>query len=249
VVKSWATALFLLLLIFNKSFTYDLKMGIDENIALLRKEIPQFVKIVAVSKTMPVAVIQEAYNAGQRVFGENRVQEMTEKRQMLPSDIEWHLIGHLQTNKVKYVVPFVQVIHSVDSLKLLSEINREAAKVKRQIDCLLQIRIAREDTKFGLSFTEAAQMLDSGECNDFQNIKITGLMGMATYSENTKLIKEEFLQLARYFNEMKAQWFSNISSFKELSIGMSGDYKLAIEAGSTMVRIGSLIFGERNYNN
>jgi hypothetical protein len=223
-------------------------MGIKENIALLRKEIPQFVKIVAVSKTMPAAVIKEAYNAGHLAFGENRVQEITEKQQLLPSDIEWHLIGHLQTNKVKYVVPFVQVIHSADSLKLLSEINREAAKAKRKIDCLLQMRIAREETKFGLSFTEAAQILSSDECDDFQHIRITGLMGMATYTENTKLIKEEFSQLARYFNEMKAKWFSNISSFKELSMGMSGDYKLAIEAGSTMVRIGSLIFGERNYN-
>ncbi len=223
-------------------------MGVAENIALLRKEIPQHVKIVAVSKTMPDARIHEAYNAGQRAFGENRVQELIEKQKSLPGDMEWHLIGHLQTNKVKYVVPFVQLIHSVDSLRLLSEINRESAQVGRKTDCLLQLRIAREDTKFGLTRDEAGRILDSPEYHDFQNIRITGLMGMATFTDNRGQVMEEFMLLARYFHEIKNRWFSGVTTFKELSMGMSGDYRLAIEAGSTMVRIGSLIFGERNYN-
>lgn len=223
-------------------------MGIAESIALLRKEIPQHVKIVAVSKTMPQVLVKEAYDAGQRAFGENRVQELTEKQLFLPKDTEWHLIGHLQTNKVKYVVPFVSLIQSVDSLKLLSEINQEACKIGRTIDCLLQMRIAREETKFGLSFAEAKQMLNSDEFKSYQSIKLTGLMGMATFTNETSRIKEEFFQLARYFEEIKTKWFSNDASFRELSMGMSGDYKLALEAGSTMVRIGSLIFGERNYN-
>ena len=222
-------------------------MGVADNITLLHKEIPQHVKIIAVSKTMPPALIKEAYDAGHRAFGENRVQELTGKQKSLPTDVEWHLIGHLQTNKVKYIVHFVHLIQSVDSLKLLSEINREAARINRKIDCLLQIRIAREDTKFGLSFADTNQVLHSGEYKDFQNIRITGLMGMATFTNNEDQIKEEFLSLARYFEELKNRWFSHSETFKELSMGMSGDYKLAIEAGSTMVRIGSLIFGERKY--
>jgi pyridoxal phosphate enzyme (YggS family) len=223
-------------------------MGIAENIALLRKEIPQHVKIVAVSKTMPADLMMEAYYAGQRSFGENKVQELTEKQLIMPKDIEWNLIGHLQTNKVKYVVPFVRLIHSVDSMKLISEINHEACKIGRTIDCLLQMRIAREESKFGMLFTDVKQMLNSDEFSCFQNIRITGLMGMATFTDETSQVKEEFLQLACYFKEIKAKWFSNDPLFKELSMGMSGDYMLAIEAGSTMVRIGSLIFGNRNYN-
>jgi len=223
-------------------------MGVAENIALLRKEIPQHVKIVAVSKTMPNSRIQEAYEAGHRAFGENRVQELVEKHKSLPGDMEWHLIGHLQTNKVKYIVPFVQLIHSVDSLKLLSEINREASRIGRKIDCLLQMRIASEDTKFGLTWDEACRILSSSEYNDFLGIRITGLMGMATFTDNSGQVKREFMLLARYFQEIKNEWFSGVTSFKELSMGMSGDYRLAIEAGSTLVRIGSLIFGERNLN-
>lgn len=223
-------------------------MGVAENIALLHKEIPQHVKIVAVSKTMPNIRIQEAYDAGHRAFGENRVQELIEKHESLPGDMEWHLIGHLQTNKVKYIVPFVQLIHSVDSLKLLSEINREASRIGRKIDCLLQMRIASEDTKFGLTWDEARRILSSSEYNDFQSIRITGLMGMATFTDNIGQVKGEFMLLARYFQEIKNEWFSGVTSFKELSMGMSGDFRLAIEAGSTMVRIGSLIFGERNHN-
>jgi pyridoxal phosphate enzyme (YggS family) len=223
-------------------------MGIAENIALLRKEIPQHVKIIAVSKTMSAAIVKEAYDAGQLSFGENRVQELTEKQQVMPQDIEWHLIGHLQTNKVKYVVPFVSLIQSVDSLKLLSEINREAYEIGRTIDCLIQMRIASEETKFGMSFAEAKQMLNSNEFINLQNINLTGVMGMATFTIETNRVKEEFLQLARYFEEIKSKWFSNAASFKEISMGMSGDYKMAVEAGSTMVRIGSLIFGDRNNN-
>jgi len=222
-------------------------MAIADNINNLRKEIPRHVKIIAVSKTMPVELIKEAYQAGQRVFGENKVQEIILKQPQLPKDIEWHLIGHLQTNKVKSVVPFVKMIHSVDSLKLLSEINNEAGKINRTLDCLLQLRIAKEETKFGMSFDDAKQLLNSDEFRNFTHVSIKGLMGIASFTEDTALIKTEFAQLVNYFGEMKKSWFSQKETFKEISMGMSGDYKLAIEAGSTMVRIGSLIFGERNY--
>jgi len=223
-------------------------MGIAENITKLRKEIPQHVKIIAVTKTMPVEIVTQAYDAGHRVFGENRVQELMQKNQELPADIEWHLIGHLQTNKIKFVVPFVHLIHSVDSLKLLSAINHDASGLNRKIDCLLQMRIAREETKFGLSFEQAEQILCSNEFSDFQHIIITGLMGIATFTDNFRQIRDEFLLLAGHFEEIKAKGFPHDQSFTELSMGMSGDYKIAIEAGSTMIRIGSLIFGERNYH-
>lgn len=190
----------------------------------------------------------EAYDAGQRAFGENRVQELTAKQVLMPTDVEWHLIGHLQTNKVKYVIPYVHLIHSVDSMRLLSEINREAGIIHKTINCLLQVRIAREDTKFGLSFEDVKNILNSDEFKGFRNVSITGLMGMATYTVDTKQVKAEFLQLARYFEEIKSTWFSNNTAFLDLSMGMSGDYQLAIEAGSTLIRIGSIIFGERNYN-
>jgi pyridoxal phosphate enzyme (YggS family) len=205
------------------------------------------VKIVAVSKTISPDVIQDAYDSGHRAFGENRVQELQAKQSSLPSDIEWHMVGHLQTNKVKYVVPFVHLIHSVDSLKLLGEIDREAAKLNRTVDCLLQIRIAREVTKSGLSSDDAKTLLDSREYNDLQFARITGLMGMATFTDNADQIREEFLLLARYHRELKERWFQGVPSFRELSMGMSGDFKIAIEAGSTIIRIGSLIFGERKY--
>jgi pyridoxal phosphate enzyme (YggS family) len=223
-------------------------MAIADNINNLRNEIPRHVKIIAVSKTMPVELINEAYEAGQRVFGENKVQEIIVKQPQLPKDIEWHLIGHLQTNKVKYVVPFVKMIHSVDSLKLLSEINSEAAKINRTIDCLLQLRIAKEETKFGMSFDDAKELLDSDEFRSFTHVSVIGLMGIATFTDDTSLIKTEFAQMMDSFREIKKSWFSEVEAFKEISMGMSGDYNLAIEAGSTMVRIGSLIFGERNYN-
>jgi pyridoxal phosphate enzyme (YggS family) len=222
-------------------------MGITANLEGLRKEIPPQVTIIAVSKTMPAETVKEAYDAGQRAFGENKVQELTIKHQLLPDDIEWHLIGHLQTNKVKYIVPFVHLIHSVDSMKLLSEINREAGKINRVIDCLLQIHIAREESKFGLSPEEAIRLLNSGEFRNFRNIRITGLMGMATFTEDQKKISDEFKGLADFFREIQISMFSGCDYFRELSMGMSGDYQLAIHAGATMVRIGSLIFGERNY--
>ncbi|HEX2394551.1 MAG TPA: YggS family pyridoxal phosphate-dependent enzyme [Bacteroidales bacterium] len=220
-------------------------MGIAENIAVLRKEIPQNVKIIAVSKKMPLQVILEAYEEGQRAFGENKVQELLQKQPRLPSDIEWHLIGHLQTNKVKAVIPFVRLIHSVDSIKLLAEINKEAIKINRFIDCLFQIRIAREETKFGMTYEDAVQILGSREYQNFSNVKVKGLMGIATFTDDSVRIREEFANLGRYFQLLKDSFFRDDQAFKELSIGMSGDYKLAIEAGSTMVRIGTLIFGER----
>jgi pyridoxal phosphate enzyme (YggS family) len=222
-------------------------MGIDENLIRLHKEIPSDVKIIAVSKTMPVSAVQEAYDTGQRDFGENRVQEMADKQRQLPGDIAWHMIGHLQTNKVKQIIQFVHLIHSVDSLKLLSVINSEAAKTGRTVNCLLQLFIASEETKFGLSHDEAKQLLSSDEYRLFRNIRITGLMGMATYTENRERIRREFQQLAASFSEFRTTFFPQDPAFRELSMGMSGDYSVAVEAGSTMVRIGSLIFGERNY--
>jgi pyridoxal phosphate enzyme (YggS family) len=222
-------------------------MEIAKNLARLRKEIPSDVKIIAVSKTMSVSAIQEAYDNGQRDFGENKVQEMSEKQRLLPGDIAWHLIGHLQTNKAKQIIPFVHLIHSVDSLKLLSVINSEAAKAGRSVNCLLQIFIASEETKFGLTRDEAKILLSSEEYSTFRNVHITGLMGMATYTENRDMIRREFQGLAAIFSEFRTTFFKQDPAFRELSMGMSGDYSIAVEAGSTMVRIGSLIFGERKY--
>jgi len=220
-------------------------MGIAENLIRLHKEIPSEVKIVAVSKTMPVSAIREAYDTGHRDFGENKVQEMVDKQRQLPADVSWHMIGHLQTNKVKQIVPFIHLIHSVDSLKLLSVINSEAARAGRLINCLLQIFIASEETKFGLSHDEARVLLSSDQYRSFKNIHITGLMGMASYTDNKHKIKQEFQQLAACFTEFRTTFFPHDPDFRELSMGMSGDYSIAVEAGSTMVRIGSLIFGER----
>jgi hypothetical protein len=221
-------------------------MGITENIASLRQLIPQHVKIIAVSKTMPVPLMKEAYEAGQRAFGENKVQELIRKQPLMPGDTEWHLVGHLQTNKVKAVVPFVHLIHSVDSLKLLEEIDKEATRINRTVNCLLQIRIAEEETKFGLSFSGAMQVLSDDRFRKMKFARIKGLMGMATFTDEADQIRKEFSQLIRYFKEIKSKWFATDDSFRELSMGMSGDYQLAIEAGSTMVRIGTLIFGERS---
>ncbi len=221
-------------------------MSIADNINNLKKEIGDAeVKLIAVSKTKPAGILLEAYNAGQRVFGENNVQELVEKQEQLPKDIEWHLIGHLQTNKVKYIASFISLIHSVDSIKLLQEIDRQAAKNKRVIDCLLQIYIADEETKFGLGFDEAIELLRSEEFSNLQHIRIVGLMGIATNTENPKQLKDEFYELHTFFAGLKTSFFRKEDSFKELSIGMSADYKIAIEEGSTMVRIGSLIFGQR----
>jgi pyridoxal phosphate enzyme (YggS family) len=191
----------------------------------------------------------QACQAGQRIFGENTVQELVKKQEELPKDIEWHLVGHLQSNKVKYIAPFISLIHAVDSLKLLAEVNKQAQKNNRIINCLLQIHIADEDTKFGLDFDEAIELLRSSEYQQMQHIRIVGLMGIATNTENQKKITEEFYELRTLFKGLKASFFQNYDDFSELSMGMSSDYKLAIEQGSTMVRLGSNIFGERNYHN
>lgn len=218
-------------------------MSISENLDKIKNSIPKNVSLVAVSKTKPVSEILEAYNAGQRIFGENKIQEMAEKHQVLPKDIEWHMIGHLQRNKVKYMAHFVDLIHGVDSFKTLKEINKQAKKHNRVINCLLQARIAKEDTKFGLPFNEIEEILASDELKELKNIKIVGLMGMATFTENQEQLQDEFSSLASFFNKNQES-YPNLTT---LSMGMSGDYELAIENGSNMVRIGSSIFGVRNY--
>lgn len=219
-------------------------MSIAANLSALKQEIGN-VKLIAVSKTKPAEVVLEAYNAGQRVFGENQVQELMEKYEALPKDIEWHLIGHLQTNKVKYIAPFIRAIHSVDSIKLLQEINKQALKNNRVIDCLLQIYIADEDTKFGLGYDEAIELLRSEEFAALENVRITGLMGIATNTDVEKNIRDEFHELRIFFDGLKASFFRKDEAFREISMGMSGDYQLAIEQGSTMIRVGSTIFGKR----
>ena len=216
----------------------------QEYIDFLR-EIPQETTLVAVSKTKPLEAISELYSYGQRHFGENKVQELVEKQEALPKDIKWHLIGHLQTNKVKYVAPFVHLIHAVDSLKLLKEINKEALKNDRIISCLLQFHVAQEDTKFGFNFEEAKELLESKTFVEMRNISIAGVMGMASFVDNTEQIRSEFQTLEGYFNILKSHFFKFNDNFKEISMGMSGDYKIAIEEGSTMVRVGSAIFGSR----
>lgn len=221
-------------------------MSIAANISAIKKEIGNSnVKLIAVSKTKPVESIQEAYDAGQRVFGENMVQELVEKQDKLPKDIEWHLIGHLQTNKVKYIAGFIHMIHSVDSLKLLQEINKQALKHNRIIDCLLQLEIADEDTKYGMELPEAIELLRSAEFAELKNIRICGVMGIATLTDNPKVTAEEFYELSTFFKGLKDTFFRKDPAFKEISMGMSGDYKLAIEKGSTMIRLGSTIFGNR----
>lgn len=219
---------------------------IKDNLQEIKNSIPEHVTLVAVSKTKPIADLQEAYDAGQRVFGENKVQEMVTKYDALPKDIEWHMIGHLQRNKVKYMAHFVSLIHGVDSFKTLKEINKQAQKHNRVINCLLQAHIAEEETKFGLSFDEITEIINSEEFNKLQNINVVGLMGMATFTDNEHQIKNEFSSLQNYFNSIKSISKDNLHP-KILSMGMSGDYQLAIECGSTMVRIGSSIFGVRNY--
>ena len=221
---------------------------IGERIKEIRNELPEGVRLVAVSKFHPNEAIEEAYRAGQRIFGESKVQEMTAKYESLPKDIEWHFIGHLQTNKVKYIVPYVALIHGIDSYKLLAEVDKQAAKAGRRVNCLLQLHIAREETKFGFSFDECRQMLAEGQWRQLQHIRLCGLMGMATNTDNVEQIKEEFRSLSNFFREVKSTWFADDDAFCELSMGMSHDYHEAIAAGSTLVRVGSHIFGERNYN-
>ncbi|MVM30586.1 YggS family pyridoxal phosphate-dependent enzyme [Spirosoma sp. HMF4905] len=218
---------------------------IAETIRLIESELAGKAKLIAVTKTKPVSLLQEAYDAGCKRFGENKVQEMVDKQPQLPADVEWHLIGHLQSNKVKYIAPFVTLIHSVDSLKLLQEINKQAAKQNRIIDCLLQIYIADEETKFGLSPAEAEMLLRAPELNDLSNIRLIGLMGLATNTDNEGQIRQEFRGLKQLFDKL-AEIQSPYVQFHELSMGMSSDYRIALEEGSTMVRVGSAIFGNRN---
>lgn len=224
-------------------------MSVSENLQSIKKSLPENVTLVAVSKTQANDKILEAYQAGQRVFGENYVQELVDKAAILPKDIEWHFIGHLQSNKVKYIAPFVSLIHGVDSFKLLKEINKQGQKNNRILNCLLQIHIAKEETKFGLDEKELFEILNSEDFKLLQHVKISGLMGMASNTENTEEVKQEFLFLKKLFETIKSNYSEKNISVATLSMGMSGDYKLAIECGSNMVRIGSSIFGARNYSN
>lgn len=220
-------------------------MSITNNLQSIKATLPDHVTLVAVSKTKPVSDLMEAYEAGQRIFGENKIQEMADKWEQMPKDIQWHMIGHVQTNKVKFMAPFVSLIHGVDSLKLLQEINKQALKNNRIIDCLLQIYIAEEETKFGLDQDELDSLLASNEFKELKNIQIVGLMGMATFTDDKDQIKKEFTQLKTIFDKTKTLEIENCP-LETLSMGMSGDYQLAIECGSTMVRIGSSIFGGRS---
>lgn len=221
---------------------------IKDNLETVRESIPSGVLLVAVSKTKPVADLQEAYDAGQRVFGENHALEMRDKHEVLPNDIDWHFIGHLQTNKIKYIIPFVRLIHSIDTFNLLQAVNKEAVKHDRVVDCLLQFHVAEEETKFGLSLEEAEEILNSDAFKELKNVRICGVMGMATNTDNQVQIRKEFHHLKEIFSTLKSKYFTDCEYFKEISMGMSHDYQLAIEEGSTMVRVGSKIFGERNYN-
>ncbi len=220
--------------------------GITPNLKSLRASIPEEVRIVAVSKTKPVENILEAYNAGQKIFGENRVQEILDKKDKLPPDIEWHLIGHLQTNKVKAIIQYVSMIQSVDSTRLLSVIDTEAAKAGRIIDCLLEVHIAKEESKSGFSTEELDSVLSPEAPVKLKYVRICGVMGMATFTPDKEQVRREFKQLRETFERLKVKYFMNNPFFREISMGMSSDYKIAIEEGSSMIRIGSLIFGERN---
>lgn len=216
-------------------------MSIKQNINLLKSGLPEQVTLIAVTKTHSPEIIIEAYNAGHKIFGENKVQELASKYKTLPKDIQWHLIGHLQTNKVKYIAPFVELIHSVDSFKLLKEIDKQAAKNNRIINCLLQIYIAKEETKFGLSYEEAEELVNSNEFKNLHHIRIVGLMGMASNTNDLNVVRSEFKSLNTFFSELKTR----NPKLETLSMGMSSDYKIAIEEGSNMIRVGSAIFGRR----
>ncbi|MBR3897354.1 MAG: YggS family pyridoxal phosphate-dependent enzyme [Bacteroidaceae bacterium] len=222
-------------------------MTIQNNIREVLTTLPDGVRLVAVSKFHPVEALQEAYDAGQRIFGESKVQEMTAKHEQLPTDIEWHFIGHLQTNKVKYIAPYVRLIHGVDSYKLLLEINRQGQRAGRIIPCLLQLHVAQEETKFGFSPEECHQMLTEGEWRTLPYVSIRGLMGMASNTDDMAQVRQEFATLGKFFSQVKEEFFSGKSEFCELSMGMSDDYPIAIEEGSTLVRVGSRIFGSRGY--
>ncbi|GGB68318.1 YggS family pyridoxal phosphate enzyme [Flavobacterium suaedae] len=223
-------------------------MKIEQSLNNIKQSLPENVTLVAVSKTKPVADLMEAYEAGQRIFGENKVQEMTDKWEQMPKDIQWHMIGHVQTNKVKYMAPFVSLIHGVDSLKLLKEVNKQAKKNDRVIDCLLQMHIADEETKFGMDEQELSDLLNSEVFTQMENVKVKGLMGMATFTEDTAQIKQEFTALKNIFDKLKEKPTTKNFEPDTLSMGMSGDYEIAVTCGSNMVRIGSSIFGARQYN-
>ncbi len=221
---------------------------IKENLEKIRATLPEGVTLVAVSKTKPVSDLQEAYEDGQRIFGENHALEMRDKHEAMAKDIQWHFIGHLQTNKIKYIIPFVTLIHSIDSANLLEAVNKEARKHDRVVDCLLQFHIAQEETKFGLDLDEARALLDSQTYKSMENIRICGVMGMATFTDDEAEIRKEFKLLKTVFDTLKKDYFANAPYFKEISMGMSDDYPIAIEEGATLVRVGSKIFGARNYN-
>ena len=222
-------------------------MNIAENIKLIKNTLPGGISLVAVSKTKPNEDILEAYNVGHKIFGENKVQDLVRKYEELPKDIEWHFIGHPQSNKVKFIAPFIHLIHGIDSLKLLKVINKEGRKNNRVVNCLLQFHIAEESTKFGLSLDEAIEILVSEEFRTLKNVAIAGVMGMATYTDDKNQIKKEFHLLKNIFNSLKNEYFSDSEIFREISMGMSADYPIAIEEGSTLIRVGSKIFGARNY--
>lgn len=222
-------------------------MSIQNNIQAIRLQIPDQVKLVCVSKFHSNNKIMDAYNAGERIFGESKVQEMCDKHETLPKDIQWHFIGHLQTNKIKYIVPYVELIHGVDSIKLLEEINKQAQKSDRKVKCLLQIHIANEDTKFGFTAEELVDFLKQDILKNFEHVSVCGLMGMATFTDNKIQIRNEFKSLKSLFDTVKMEFFENKPEFKEISMGMSDDFQIAIDEGSTMVRIGGSIFGARNY--
>ena len=222
-------------------------MSIKSNINVINGNLSSTCRLIAVSKTQPHEKIQQAYEAGQRIFGENKVQEMEQKFHALPKDIDWHLIGHLQTNKVKYITPFVSLIHSVDSVKLLEEINKQGKKIDRVVPCLLQVCIANEETKFGLDEKELLDLVAQFSV-EFTHVKIMGLMGMATFTEDQEQIRKEFKKLKKLFDQIKNSPLPSAIEMKELSMGMSSDYIIGMEEGSTLVRIGTAIFGERNYN-
>ena len=222
-------------------------MDIAKNIEEIKSDLPKGVKLVAVSKTKPNEAILEAYQTGHRMFGENKAQELIRKQPELPGDIEWHFIGHLQSNKVKYIAPFVSMVHSIDSFKILKTVNKEARKNDRVIPCLLQFHIAEEESKYGLTEADAREILESEAYKNMQNISVAGVMGMATFTDDSEKVRKEFKKLKSIFNELKKNYFADQPEFKEISMGMSDDYQVAVEEGSTIVRVGSKIFGERNY--
>ena len=219
---------------------------IKENLEKIRATVPEGVTLVAVSKTKPVSDVQEAYDAGQRIFGENHALEMRDKHEALPADIQWHFIGHLQTNKIKYIIPFVTLIHSIDTANLLEAVNKEAQKHHRVVDCLLQFHIAQEETKFGLDLEEARELLESDAFRQMEHVRLCGVMGMATFTDDMEEVRKEFRHLKSIFNTLKNDYFAGQEQFKEISMGMSDDYPIAIEEGATMVRVGSKIFGIRS---